>query len=56
MFQKDSGKKDKDYFLKQANDAREKRMQEKKRISSALKIQSYFRGYLVRKKFYTNLE
>lgn len=48
--------KDKDSFLKQANDAREKRQNEKKRLNSIVKIQANFRGYLQRKRFFLSLE
>jgi hypothetical protein len=46
----------KDNFLKQTEDARLKRNLEKKRTISAVKIQSVFRGYSARKKFFTELE
>lgn len=48
--------KEKDNFLKQANDAREKRQLDKKRISAALKIQTLYRGYRERKTFFLHLE
>ena len=46
----------KDNFLKQTEDARLKRNLEKKRTSSAIKIQSLFKGYLARKQFAIKLE
>ncbi|CAF0883062.1 unnamed protein product [Brachionus calyciflorus] len=54
MFTQNSSNKDS--FLKQANEAREKRTLEKKRLASAIKIQSFFRGYLARKKFSQGIE
>lgn len=48
--------KEKDSFLKQTNDAREKRQLEKKRVNSIIKIQSHLRGYLQRKRFFIQLE
>lgn len=51
-----SNLKEKESFLKQTNDAREKRQLKKKRLASALKIQSLWRGYAQRKRFYLQLE
>lgn len=48
--------KEKESFLKQTNDAREKRQLEKKRLASAIKIQSLWRGYAQRKRFFQSLE
>lgn len=47
---------DKDSFIKQANEAREKRTMEKKRFFSAIKIQAFYRGFRARKEFVNNLE
>ena len=46
----------KDNFLKQTEDARLKRNLEKKRTTSAIKIQSLLKGYLTRKRFAIELE
>ncbi len=46
----------KDNFLKQTEDARLKRNLEKKRTTSAIKIQSLLKGYLARKRFAIELE
>lgn len=54
MFSKSSG--DKESFLKQANEAREKRNMEKKRLNSAIIIQSLYRGHRTRKALKNNLE
>ena len=51
-----ASQKDKESFLKQANDAREKRQLEKKRLNSIIKIQTLYRGYRERKKFFLSLE
>lgn len=46
----------KENFLKQTEDARLKRNLEKKRTTSAIKIQSLLKGYLARKRFAIELE
>ena len=47
---------EKEKFLKSADQAREKRLLEKKRLNAVLKIQAFFRGHLTRKHLYNNLE
>lgn len=56
MFSDKTGLQNKDNFLKQTEDARLKRNLEKKKLTSAVKIQSVFRGYLARKHFLASLE
>lgn len=48
MFQSINPNKQKDDFLKQAEEARIKRQQDKQRNKCAIQIQSYYRGYKVR--------
>jgi hypothetical protein len=50
MFENNKDIQNKSTFLKQTEDARQKRLLEKKKQQSALKIQSYFRGYSSRTK------
>jgi hypothetical protein len=49
-------KEDKESFLKQADQAREKRLLEKKKSNAILKIQSCLRGHISRKRLYVQLE
>ena len=56
MFSDKTGLQNKDNFLKQTEDARLKRNLEKKKLTSAIKIQALFRGYLARKHFLASLE
>lgn len=47
---------DKENFIKHANEAREKRTVEKKRLYSAIKIQALYRGFRTRKTLFSNWE
>ena len=46
---------DRDSFLRQAEDARQKRNLDKKKAQSVLKIQSFYRGYMSRKQLYQSI-
>ena len=56
MFESSKDFQKKDNFLKQTEDARQKRLLEKKKLQSAVKIQSFYRGYIVRKKLLDSIE
>jgi flagellar hook-length control protein FliK len=55
MFKSQSNIKDKDDFLKQTQDARNKRQEEKRIEKSVLVIQRTYRGFIIRKRYFTQL-
>ena len=56
MFERSKDAHDRETFLRQAQEAREKRQLEKRKQHSLLVIQSYTRGYLARKRFFDTVE
>ncbi|RNA43855.1 ubiquitin- ligase E3B isoform X2 [Brachionus plicatilis] len=54
MFSQNSS--DKESFIRQANEARERRTLEKKKLSSAIRIQALYRGYRARKTIINHIE